>query len=219
MVFDAGLLAHPFGKRQLEAGHALHQRACVAAVAEPRMPPEEQSITSTPSVFSSFAKTTVSSMLQPPSTSSIDETRTKSGLPSGQALRTSAATSSGKRMRFSRSAVRVAACCESGERKRVQQVAVRGVELQDLEARGHGAAHRVAVSASSTAWKSPSSNAPRRDPALVERLLGRRDGAPGLVAAVEVGLRQRAVAVPGPRHARLAPGVRELEGGRPRPGS
>src|SRR6185369_10150083 len=92
-------------------------RVRVAAVAEPWIPPEEQSTTSTPSFFSPFANASVSSMLQPPSTSSIDEQRTKSGLESGHALRTSATTCSGKRMRPSSeppySSCRV---LESGER-------------------------------------------------------------------------------------------------------
>src|SRR5205823_5350692 len=48
------------------------------------MPPEEQSMTSTPSAFSSLANAMVSSSDQPPSTSSIDERRTKSGFSARQ---------------------------------------------------------------------------------------------------------------------------------------
>jgi hypothetical protein len=73
----------------------------VAAVAEPMMPPDEQSITSTPASFSFLEKAIVSSSDQPPSTSSIDETRTNRGFPAGQMFLTSFATSSGKRIRFS----------------------------------------------------------------------------------------------------------------------
>src|SRR5258707_15814255 len=43
----------------------------------------------------------------------------------------------------------------------------------------------------------------RRDVALVERRLRRGDDAPRRVAAGRIGRRQRPVAVPGPRHARL----------------
>ena len=68
----------------------------------------------------------------------------------------------------------------------MQQIAVRGVDLEDLEARGDGA-HRVAVRAEHR-LEVAFAERPRRDPARIDRLLGRRDDAPGLVAAVEVGL-------------------------------
>ena len=111
---------------------------------------------------------------------------------------------------LARAAVLVGARIGERRKKGVQQVAVRGVDLDDVEARGHGAAHGIAESGEHRlevarlegAW---------RDPALAEARLGRRDGRPGLVAALEVCLRERAVAEPGTRHARLASGVRELD--------
>src|SRR6185503_19661799 len=53
----------------------------------------------------------------------------------------------------------------------------------------------------------------RRDPALAERLLGGRDGAPRLLAARDIVPGQRAVAVPGARHARLPARMGELNRG------
>src|SRR5262249_16728358 len=84
------------------------------------------------------------------------------------------------------------------------------MELQDLEARRNGTTHRVAVGREQGLEVALLERA-RRDAARIDRLLGRRDGAPGLVAAVEVSLRERPVPVPGARHARLASGVRELQ--------
>ena len=85
-----------------------------------------------------------------------------------------------------------------------------GMDLEDLEARGERAAYRVAVGREHRLEVALPERA-RRDPARIDRLLGGRDGGPGLVAALEVGLAKRSVAVPRPRHARLAPGVCELQ--------
>ncbi len=72
---------------------------------EPRVssvsPPEEQSITSTPTPFSARASVTVSSMSQPCPEPSRQESRANSGFSSGQAARTASAVSTAKRMRFS----------------------------------------------------------------------------------------------------------------------
>src|SRR3989442_11500446 len=92
----------------------------------------------------------------------------------------------------------------------MQQVAVRGVDLEDVEARCDGAAHRIAIGAEHR-LKVPFAEGARRDPARVDRLIGGRDDAPGLVAAVQIRLGEGSVAVPRPRYARLAPGVRELD--------
>ena len=93
----------------------------------------------------------------------------------------------------------------------MQQVAVRGVQLDDLEARGARAAHRLRGTPSCTVSKSPLSKARG---AIQPASIGASVGATvrqALLAAVEVGLRERAVAVPRARHARLAPGMRELD--------
>ena len=115
---DAGLLAHALGERHLESGHARNQGR-VAAVAEPWMPPEEQSTTSTPLAFSSFAKTTpclrCASRLR---RRRWTRCARRAACDAGHALRTARTTSSGKRMRFSTAppywSVRR---LESGERK------------------------------------------------------------------------------------------------------
>ena len=92
----------------------------------------------------------------------------------------------------------------------MKQVAVRSVDLEKIEARGHRAAHGIAVSGEHRLEVALAERA-RRDPARVDRLVGGRDDAPRLVAAVEIGLRERGIAVPRTRDAGLAPGVRELQ--------
>src|SRR5439155_871215 len=67
---------------------------------------------------------------------------------------------------------------------------------------GIGGGHRLEVAGLEGA---------RRDPAFAEARFRRRNRRPGLVAAVAILLRERAVAVPGASHARLASGVRELD--------
>ena len=67
------------------------------------MPPEEQSITSTPRAFNSRASTTVSSMFQPSLVPSTDETRTNSGIDAGISRRTASVICSNRRMRPVRS--------------------------------------------------------------------------------------------------------------------
>ena len=78
-------------------------RGTCAAVAEPEMPPEEQSITSTPRAFNSRAKATVSSRFHPSFAPSTAETRTNKGMVSGISRRTASTISSGRRMRPLRS--------------------------------------------------------------------------------------------------------------------
>src|SRR5688572_4447796 len=109
-------------------------------------------------------------------------------------------------------ALREAALIGERRKERVQQVAVRRVQLGDFEARGVRAPRGVAKRVDDhlpVAFL----DRPRRDPALAERLRARRHRAPRPVAALGVGLGERAVAVPGARHARLASGVRELDRG------
>ena len=65
------------------------------------LPPEEQSIKSTPSSLSQRLKSTHSSTSQPFSMYSVADTRTNSGIESGMAFRTALATSRGKRTLFS----------------------------------------------------------------------------------------------------------------------
>src|SRR5688500_12036133 len=137
------------------------------------MPPEEQSMTSTPISFKCLEKTTVSATDQPPSTSSIDETRTKSGLPFGHA--------------------------------------VRRVQLDDLEA-GTVRAPRGVDERLFHVLEVALLQRPRPEPVLADRRVDRRDDAPRRLAALGVGLGQRPVAVPRPRHARLAAGVGKLQG-------
>ena len=62
------------------------------------MPPEEQSITSTPLGFTSRARATLCAGPQPASSST--ERRRKSGFAAGQWARTDSTTSMQKRMRF-----------------------------------------------------------------------------------------------------------------------
>ena len=68
----------------------------------PLMPPDEQSTRSMSRAFSSCASATVSSSPHSPPFPSTAETRKNSGLSCGHAARTVSATSSAKRMRFSR---------------------------------------------------------------------------------------------------------------------
>src|SRR5690242_8886250 len=93
----------------------------------------------------------------------------------------------------------------------MQQVAVRGMDLEDLEAGGMRAAYRFAVGVQHHLEVALLEGA-RRDPVRAQGRFGRRHRAPRLVAALEIGVRERAVAVPRARHARLAPGVCELNG-------
>ncbi len=73
-----------------------------SAVERPVSPPDDESMTSTPMVFSSLAKATVSGTSQPPAPSTV-ETRMNIGLFSGQFWRTAFAAAKGKRMRPARS--------------------------------------------------------------------------------------------------------------------
>src|SRR4051794_39354791 len=84
------------------------------------------------------------------------------------------------------------------------------MDLDDVEAGGDGAAHGVAVGGEQR-LEVARLEGPRRDPSFAEARFGRRDRRPGVVAALHILLRERAVAVPGARHARLASGVRELD--------
>jgi len=93
----------------------------------------------------------------------------------------------------------------------MEQVAVRCVKLDDIEPRGMRAPGGLAVSIEQHVQVALLERA-RRDPSLVERRFGGRDGAPRRLAAVEIGLRERPVAVPGPRHARLPSRVGKLDG-------
>src|SRR5215212_4403077 len=94
----------------------------------------------------------------------------------------------------------------------MEKVSVCGVDLEYVEPRRNRAAHRIAISVEHGLEVAFLERA-RGDPAGVNRLFGRRNRAPRLVAAIEVRLGQRAVSVPRTRHARLASGVRELNGG------
>src|SRR6185437_14929087 len=51
----------------------------------------------------------------------------------------------------------------------------------------------------------------RHEPALIHRQRARRDDRPDLLTARAVVRVERAVAMPGPLHARLAPGMAELD--------
>src|SRR6476659_5363715 len=92
----------------------------------------------------------------------------------------------------------------------MEQVSMRRVQLDDVEACRHRTSHgvlvgieqRLKVARLESAW---------RNPALAEGCLGRRDRRPRLVAAIEVFLRERTVAIPRAGHARLAAGVGELD--------
>jgi hypothetical protein len=66
------------------------------------LPPDEQSMTSTPRAFSLRASTAESSISQPPSKPSTEDMRTNSGLSSGHTGRTASVSSSRKRILFSR---------------------------------------------------------------------------------------------------------------------
>src|SRR5439155_18783686 len=111
---------------------------------------------------------------------------------------------------LARAAVLVGARIRERREKAMQQIAVRGVDLDDIEARGDGAAHGVAIGGEHRLEVARLEGA-RRDPSFAEARFRRRNRRPGLVAAVAILLRERAVAVPGARHARLASGVRELD--------
>jgi hypothetical protein len=94
MVQDVGVAPQP-----LRVGHlvAVGDRPG-APTGEPRMPPEEQSITSTPFGFTILASATP--LLRPPARIVLDERRRNSGLFAGQCARTHSTTSIAKRMRF-----------------------------------------------------------------------------------------------------------------------
>src|SRR5919204_1702434 len=89
---------------------------------------------------------------------------------------------------------------------------MRGVNLQHFEAGRDRATHRGAIGLEQLVLITLADR-PRPEPALAERLGSRRHDVPGLVTAREIRVRQRGVAVPRPRHARFAPGMRELDGG------
>src|SRR5262249_15577981 len=68
--------------------------------AEAMLPPEEQSIRSTPSFPRTCASATESSIVQPPSVQSLHERRRNRGYFSGQTLRTAITVSHTRRMRL-----------------------------------------------------------------------------------------------------------------------
>ena len=158
---------------------------------------------------SSRARTTDCSRSQPPSTQSVAEMRTRTGRSTGKASRTACATSSGRRIRFSRlppySSVR-----RFDERREelVEQVAVRRVDLDDLEPGLLGPARGVAEGAHDGADVVGRQLA-RHGVALGERPA--RSGADRLPAAA--ALADGPAAAPGRLGRGLAPGVRELDRG------
>ena len=93
------------------------------------LPPVETSTRSTPASRSSRARATESSPVQPPSTQSVAEIRTSSGVASGTAARTDSTTRSSSRVRLSKEPP-YSSCAMVRERgeELVQEVAVRGVD-------------------------------------------------------------------------------------------
>src|ERR687895_1900809 len=92
----------------------------------------------------------------------------------------------------------------------MQEIAVRGVQREDFESRGMRASRGLPVSLEHD-LEIALLEAARLDPFVADRRIAGRDDLPGLVAALEVSLRERPVAIPRTRHAALAAGVRELE--------
>ena len=89
---------------------------------------------------------------------------------------------------------------------------MRRVQLQHLEAGGVRTPHRRAIRRQQIGLVALADWL-RLEPAIAERLLGRRDDRPRSLATRQVFRRERPVAIPGTRHARLAAGVRELDAG------
>ena len=120
------------------------ERFTGSAVDRPVRPPEEQSMTSTPSSFSALANTTVSSTSQPPAPSTL-ETRMNIGLCCRPALAHGARR--GEREAHAAGAVAailvVALVADRREELR-QEIAVRAVDLDHVVARGVGALGRLA---------------------------------------------------------------------------
>ena len=104
------------------------------------MPPEEQSIRSTPRAASSRASKQLSAIVQPSlrasrsSRQSTAEMRKKSDLPTGQTLRTlSSDFEREPHTAIDVAAIGIAAAVGDGRQKRVQQITVGAVYLQNVE--------------------------------------------------------------------------------------
>ena len=85
------------------------------------------------------------------------------------------------------------------------------MDLEHLETRGMSAAYRGAIG-SEERFLVALTDRPRPEPAFAERLARGANDIPGFFAALDIRWRERPVAVPRARHARLAAGVRELDG-------
>ena len=143
---DTGFFPDPIGERQLEARDALDQGSW-----SPRSPslgfrPKSSRLRRLrPPSAPSQARRCLRCSSRPPRRRSTSSARRAAWMPARPcALR--ATTCSGKRMRSS-SEPPYSSRARVGERrkKRVQEIAVGGMDLEDLEARGERAAHRVAV--------------------------------------------------------------------------
>src|SRR4029450_4473930 len=111
-------------------------------------PPEDASIQSTPRFLSSCANSMVCARSQPPSTQSVEETRTPTGLSAGNAARTASNTSSGKGERVAGgtrwalgggAAILIGALVGNRRQELGQQIAVRRVHLDGVDAEPLGA--------------------------------------------------------------------------------
>jgi hypothetical protein len=132
---DSGCLAaDALGKGSLIAGAERN-------FAEGTMPPEEQSMRSTPRGLTCRARAMESSMVQPPSVQSEAEMRSHRGRRSGQTLRTASMISRRMRVRFSKAAaVLVGAGVDQRREKLVDEIAVGSVDFDKFEAGFEGAA-------------------------------------------------------------------------------
>ncbi len=145
---------------------------------------------------------------QPPSTQSVADRRTPTGMAAGTAARTASKTCSGRRMRFS-SEPPYASAARIGDRRQelVQQVAVRRMQLDRVQPQPVRAPRSIGEGRDD-ALHAGLVERLRRRLALGMRQRRRRQRPP---ATRLIGRNQHA-ALPGHMARRLAPGMAELDG-------